>query len=327
MNKELQDDYLKHDTLLLKLRTLSARSHEITAELDLVKFAYNFVLNTLPELSTENEISQFDSLIESVDSVHTLIKLYSHTNELIEKHLKENKENIIKNKEKTKFFKKPSTIVNANTSNSKTPKNSKLAILKKNYKINPEINIKKSMMNKNLKIKTDDVSKTLSREINLINFLKESLLMDFLHSEQYIEKKEKQINILKSELNLHFHKLLIEGHDTRESGLTWILQSIWNIGCEVIISYLPDYLDEIGINFMFVYSHKNIELSRIKDLLIEIKSRIKEHNSIKIRNKWKAKKFDRNQVKFFNLFVYIIYYYYQFYSISLFRYCNVKRKF
>jgi len=37
----------------------------------------------------------------------------------------------------------------------------------------------------------------------------------------------------------------------RKEGLCWIIKSIWKLGYEVIISLLPQYLDENIIKYLF----------------------------------------------------------------------------
>ena len=49
-----------------------------------------------------------------------------------------------------------------------------------------------------------------------------------------------------------------------------IIQEIWNLGEKVQLSYLPKFLDEKLIYFLFIYSHKNVELKKVNDLLSEI---------------------------------------------------------
>jgi hypothetical protein len=89
-----------------------------------------------------------------------------------------------------------------------------------------------------------------------------------------IEKNEIFDNI-RNKLMLHYHQLLNEGTDTRHDGLVWIIRAIWNLGCNVIISYLPNFLDEKVIKYLFETSHKEAELQKLKNLIEETKSKMK----------------------------------------------------
>ena len=86
-----------------------------------------------------------------------------------------------------------------------------------------------------------------------------------------IDSFEKSLNDLKIELNKtkdelmkHYHKLLFEGKDTRNEGLSWIIRAIWKLRMNVIMSYLPKFLDEKSIEFLFKYSDKLVEMEQIQ---------------------------------------------------------------
>lgn len=147
----------------------------------------------------------------------------------------------------------------------------------------------------------NDRIKNFKREIYVYSYLRESLKLDSANLEKRISKIESKLNEVKSDLILHYHTLLIDGKDTRDSGISWIIRAIWGLNSEVIISYLPRFLDEKLISFIFLYSHKMIELGKVKDLLIEIKQRVKHYNGIKMRRKVNLKQFKRKQVSNMNL--------------------------
>ena len=61
----------------------------------------------------------------------------------------------------------------------------------------------------------------------------------------------KNEGFLKNKLLTYYHKILLEGRDTRSEGLCWVIKAIWNLESEVILSYLPNFLDENSIMFLF----------------------------------------------------------------------------
>lgn len=63
-----------------------------------------------------------------------------------------------------------------------------------------------------------------------------------------IQNENKEI---KNELLLHYHNLLNEGKDTRKEGLMWIIKAIWDIGHDILVSYIPKFLDDKAIAFIF----------------------------------------------------------------------------
>ena len=57
-------------------------------------------------------------------------------------------------------------------------------------------------------------------------------------------------SLIKKQL-VHYHKILNEGKDSRSEGLSWVIKAIWNCGSKVILSYLPKFLDELAIKYIF----------------------------------------------------------------------------
>ena len=116
-----------------------------------------------------------------------------------------------------------------------------------------------------------------------------------------IEKKKFK-NLLfnvKNELLIHYHKLLSEGKDTRKEGLSWIIQAIWNLKSNVMLSYLPKYLDEDIITFLFKYSSKISNIKKlennIKELTVKLKQTKDEFNIKMTTQKNKNQKISKNK--------------------------------
>ena len=91
-----------------------------------------------------------------------------------------------------------------------------------------------------------------------------------------ISKINEEINLLKiqynnnkKELINHYHQLLYEGIDTRDEGLIWIIQSIWDLNEDVNMEFIPNFLDENAIEYLFIIANKKNSLRKI-DKNIEI---------------------------------------------------------
>jgi hypothetical protein len=56
---------------------------------------------------------------------------------------------------------------------------------------------------------------------------------------------------MKQVLLAHYHKLLKDGRDTRIEGIIWIIKEILLLGSNVILSHLPNFLDEKCIMYLF----------------------------------------------------------------------------
>ena len=109
--------------------------------------------------------------------------------------------------------------------------------------------------------------KQLDTEINEIN----NQLTDF---------KSKENNTIQK-LMRHYEGLLYRGRDTRNDGLIWIIKSMWKLGKNVPMQFIPTFLDFNAIEFLFKLANKSIELENKKKLLNESKKNLilKVHKS------------------------------------------------
>ena len=82
--------------------------------------------------------------------------------------------------------------------------------------------------------------------------------------EKNLADLKKDLEKVRDDLIKHYHKLLFEGKDTRNEGLSWIIRAIWKLKMNVIMSYLPSFLDEKSIEFLFKYSDKLVEIEEIQ---------------------------------------------------------------
>ena len=60
---------------------------------------------------------------------------------------------------------------------------------------------------------------------------------------------------------MHYLKLLKSGSDTRSEGLSWIIKEIFALNKNVLMSYLPNFLDEDCIKFIFKQANISIRLN------------------------------------------------------------------
>ena len=109
--------------------------------------------------------------------------------------------------------------------------------------------------------------KQLDTEINEIN-------------NQLTDLKSKENNTIQK-LMRHYEGLLYRGRDTRNDGLIWIIKSMWKLGKNVPMQFIPTFLDFNAIEFLFKLANKSIELENKKKLLNESKKNLilKVHKS------------------------------------------------
>ena len=80
---------------------------------------------------------------------------------------------------------------------------------------------------------------------------------------------KKRINDLKNELINIYHTTLYEGLDFRGEGLARIILNIWNLGVNIDMNFIPSYLDQKSVEFLFKKAKQIIDMSKIKKLIEE----------------------------------------------------------
>ena len=104
----------------------------------------------------------------------------------------------------------------------------------------------------------------ISQKLDKLEVKKSNILIRLDMCEKNLKDLKKELKIVRDDLIKHYHKLLFEGKDTRNEGLSWIIRAIWKLKMNVIMSYLPSFLDEKSIEFLFKYSDKLVEIEEIQ---------------------------------------------------------------
>ena len=103
-----------------------------------------------------------------------------------------------------------------------------------------------------------------------------------------IENLKYQKCLIVDNLYLHYLKLLKEGKDTRNEGLSWIIKEIYLLGKTVIMSYLPKYLDQKAIDFIFDQAHFSLKVKELNDKLLESREILGKSGIRQVANKLSA---------------------------------------
>ena len=171
---------------------------------------------------------------------------------------------------KKMYFSKTKLINNiTKTNESSNLSNSNKSIEKNKTKdIETLIKLEKMKLNQ----KRVDISQKLQNILNK----KDNIKIKLNKCEKNLTDLKEELTEIKDELIKHYHKLLSEGKDTRNEGLSWIIRAIWKLKTNVIMSYLPKFLDEKSIEFLFKYSDKLVEIERIQKIIQEKKDYLKK---------------------------------------------------
>ena len=193
----------------------------------------------------------------------------------------------------------PSTTTNTNTKN-ENPKHTfnKMDSLKnidfeKNNLNNP--NSRKSMSKKSLEnFKINILQTQRKKEFDSFqNAQKEkklTLKIELKNLENDLNKINKESDILRKEekeiinkLMLFYKELLFKGKEAKKDGLVWIIKSIWYLGENVPVSFMPEYLDLESIEYLFQLAHKQLEIEYFMKKIREMKLALKKEISLKYK--------------------------------------------
>ena len=113
----------------------------------------------------------------------------------------------------------------------------------------------------------DDKRKNLMEMINEKENIKKELENELITKREQCNQLKKDVyNIRKKLLNIYNIKLY-EGLDYGKEGLISIIKDIWNLGVNVDTNYMPTYLDDDTIEFLFNKANHSIEVSKIRKVI------------------------------------------------------------
>ena len=92
-------------------------------------------------------------------------------------------------------------------------------------------------------------------------------------------------NKIKDKLYKHYLNILQEGNDTRDEGLSWIIAEILNLGKKVLLSYIPKYLDEKCILYLFLTAQIILKIKFLENKINKSKANFKKREAKKNKNK------------------------------------------
>ena len=96
--------------------------------------------------------------------------------------------------------------------------------------------IKSDKLIKKKKLIIENYKLNTMEKLAMLNNKKNNILVKLDACERDLKEFKEKHKIVKNELLVHYHKLLLEGKDTRKDGLSWIIQAIWNLKSNIIIN-------------------------------------------------------------------------------------------
>ena len=262
-NLKDEEEYKVLEKRLLKISQSNLIEKELNYRLQDIKKKFNIKKKNKHEIN-----NKFTDKLKEIDNIEYDIQLLDYKSK--ENSLR-NSQLIYPNSNDNNINKKQN--MSFSFKNAKSPKTEHMRRVSKlqDYLLSQKKtdNEKKEKQNKILEIQKElkDLKKPLTLLNNEINELKTN-------------EKNTKVELLK-----HYLELLYIGKEVRNEGLIWIIKSIWKLGENVPISFMPKFLDFDAIQFLFNYAKISTELEYIKKLIRELKHKLKEKvNNTQISN-------------------------------------------
>ena len=273
-----EEEYKLLEQRLLKISQSNLIEKELNYRLQEIKKKFNIKKQNKHDIN-----NKFMDMLKEIDNIEYDIQLLEY----------KSKENSLRN----------SQFPNSNDNNSnkkqnvsfsfKSSKSTKSDHMRRVSKLQDYLlsqkkadNEKKEKQNKILEIQQEikDLKKPLTLLNNEINELKTN-------------ERDTKIELLK-----HYLELLYLGKEVRVEGLIWIIKSIWKLGENVPLSFMPKFLDFDAIQFLFNYAKISTELEGIKKHIRELKHKLKEKvNNTQISNGSLIKEESSSRKNMFNI--------------------------
>ena len=217
--------------------------------------------------SINDEINQ---IRETIDEYKLEINVYDNYGDQLDKQfLKELKEKEKEKKLDNLYNKEILEEVNENAENEENNNNAneneedeptKKAKKEKFEQLNSFIQMKKQReerlkyLKQSIASKQEELKSLEEKQNNLIGQCKE---------------KKNGIYKLRQQLLNIYHISLYEGLNFRTDGLCTLIRAIWNLGVNVDINYMPSYLDNNSIDYLFDRTKRLIDISKMRQVIEE----------------------------------------------------------
>ena len=116
-----------------------------------------------------------------------------------------------------------------------------------------------------------------------------------------IIKLKNEINHIKKKIKgnkesgiKYYLNILKEGNDTRDEGLSWVIAEILNLGKKVLMSYMPQYLDEKCVLYLFLKAHIILKIKYIEKKINEFRELFKKKRIDSKTREKRSTKFESN---------------------------------
>ena len=231
------------------------------------------------ECNTINQ--QINQIRENIDEYKLEINVCNKYGDLLDKKFLEGMKE--KEKEKNKY----NEIIEENNENENFDNEDDNNSINSNKNENNENEFYKKNSKQNKFEQINAYSKMKIQRDERLKYVKQNITIEEEELKQLEEKqkelikqcKEKKTIIYKLRhrlLNI-YHINLYEGLNFRSDGLATLIRSIWNLGVNVDINFMPTYLDNLSIDYLFDRTKRLIEISKMRQIIEENEKEFEEN--------------------------------------------------
>ena len=261
LRKEIDANNNKKKEFFMKVKEINEEMKEIEDENDFVKDIYLKEINNLAKDKNDG-IDLFDEIMKYIIKS----KFYGKNKQLrrrksflyiIDK--KKAQDKLMEEDMEQSPIEKKESIKNKNSQDFQRLESFEKNIKKSNKKKKYD-SFMKDQNERMEKLKED--KKDIEEKINLI--------------ELEMEKNKKEEKILVNKLMMSYKESLFKGTNVKNEGLVWIIKAIWNLGENVPMSFMPNFLDSESIDYLFKLALKHNSLEALIKKKLEVKIKLKK---------------------------------------------------
>lgn len=285
---DCQNKKIDKEKIFMKIKKINEQLDDIDAENYYFKEQYKHNINSISKKGRESPLKKkeirFKLNLEKKKKKHngSLMDIFNYKNK------KENNDNNLIQKNNN------SNILNISNIKYESPLQSGKKLsdsIKDDLKAKDQKgfdNFVLNMMQSQQKKEYENVKKLQYDKSHLLKeeWQKLNKIVNEIDSE--IEANKKKEKAIVSRLMTFYKELLFKGKNVKKDGLVWIIKAIWNLGENVPMSFMPEFLDIDSIEYLFKLAHKQLEIEncnkKIKEIKLKLKKEIGDNNNLIKRN-------------------------------------------
>ena len=273
---DCQNKKLDKEKIFMKIKEINEQLEDIDAENYYFNEQYKQKINSISKKGKESNLKKkeirFKLNLEKKKKRHngSLMDIFKYNNK------KENNDNNLIQKNNNSNFLNISNI----KYDSPLQSGKKLSVsIKDDFKNKDQKgfdNFVLNMMQSQQKKEYENVKKHQYNKIHLLKEEWKKLNKNVNEIDKEIKENKKKEKVIVSRLMTFYKELLFKGKNVKKDGLVWIIKAIWNLGENVPMSFMPEFLDIDSIEYLFKLAHKQLEIENCKKKIKEIKLKLKK---------------------------------------------------